>query len=154
MNSYQKVLDDLMQVFPTDVECCPIPYEEAMSAEEKFQVLMEAVGRSDRLGSRILKLSNAFYLGQFLEKKVRTKIQRDFFVRQLSEHYRTTSLRVYYIFETPGVIQIMRTTKTSLTMIRNLSLNEYQDLVAKSLEIFSGVENLGADDVMIVRNEQ
>jgi hypothetical protein len=51
------------------------------------------------------------------------------------------------------VDQIMRTTKTSLTMIRSLSLNEYQALVVKSLEIFNGAENLGEGDVAMVRDE-
>jgi hypothetical protein len=47
----------------------------------------------------------------------------------------------------------MRMTKTFLTMIRSLSLNEYQALVAKSLEIFNGAENLEEGDVAIVRDE-
>jgi hypothetical protein len=47
----------------------------------------------------------------------------------------------------------MRMTKTSLTTIRSLSLNEYQALVAKLLEIFNGAENLGEGDVAMVRDE-
>jgi hypothetical protein len=85
-NPYQKVMTDLMQVYPFNVECCPVPYEENMTRDEKFQALMEAFRRSRSLGSRVLQLANAFYVGQFLERKVSNN-QRDFYVRQLSEYY-------------------------------------------------------------------
>jgi hypothetical protein len=81
MNSYQKVLDDLMQIHPSEVKCCPVSYEKHMTQDEKFQMLVEIFGRSSRLGSRILQLTNAFYLGQFLERKVANKNQRDFYAR-------------------------------------------------------------------------
>jgi hypothetical protein len=51
INPYQKVMTDLMQVYPFNVECCPVLYEENMTQDEKFQALMEAFKRSRRLGS-------------------------------------------------------------------------------------------------------
>jgi hypothetical protein len=70
MNPYQKVMTNLMQVYPFNIGCCLVPYEENMTRDEKFQALMEALRCSRRLGSRVLQLANAFYLGQFLERKV------------------------------------------------------------------------------------
>ncbi|PKC71103.1 hypothetical protein RhiirA1_453917 [Rhizophagus irregularis] len=41
-----------------------------------------------------------------------------------------------------GVNQIMRTENTTLTLVRKLRQEKYQDLVMRSLEIFNGVENM------------
>ncbi|PKK75535.1 hypothetical protein RhiirC2_773502 [Rhizophagus irregularis] len=43
----------------------------------------------------------------------------------------------------------MRTENTTLTLVRKLSQEKYQDLVMRSLEIFNGVEN----DVTIEKSD-
>ncbi|CAB4496104.1 unnamed protein product [Rhizophagus irregularis] len=63
-------------------------------------------------------------------------------MQQLTPHYHITSQQIYYIFEALGVNQIMRTENTTLTLVRKLRQEKYQDLVMRSLEIFNGVENM------------
>jgi hypothetical protein len=141
MNAYQSILEDLYQIFPVEVAPVILPYDENATMDSKFETLKEALRQSKRLGNRRLHLMNAFFLGQFLEKKVKTNALRSHYAQQLTPHYRTTSQRVYYLFKALGVNQIMRTVNTTLTLVRKLSQEEYQDLVMKSLEIFNGVEN-------------
>ncbi|CAB4388142.1 unnamed protein product [Rhizophagus irregularis] len=141
VNAHQKILEDLYQIFPIEVAPIMPPYDEDATMDSKFETLKEAIRRSKRLGDRRLHLVNAFFLGQFLEKKVKTNALRSHYTQQLTPHYRTTSQRVYYLFEALGVGQVMRSVNTTLTLIRKLNQEEYQDLVVRSMEIFNGVEN-------------
>ncbi|PKY30473.1 hypothetical protein RhiirB3_392598 [Rhizophagus irregularis] len=141
VNAHQKILEDLYQIFPIEVTPLVPPYNEEASMDSKFETLREAMRRSKRMGDRQMHLVNAFFLGQFLEKKVKTNALRSHYTQQLTLHYRITSQRVYYLFEAFGVSQIMRTVNITLTLVRKLSQEEYQDLVMRSLEIFNGVEN-------------
>jgi hypothetical protein len=141
MDSHQSILEDLLQTFPTEVVIYPPPYERYLSFKDKFSMTQKAIERSKRLNNRILHLTNIYYMGQLLETEVKDTAERDYYARQLSEHYRIISVRTYYIFEVPGVEQLMRTTRTTSTMVRSISLSEYQDLVIRSAEIFNGVEN-------------
>ena len=77
-----------------------------------------------------------------MEKGTESLTQRSYYAQKLSLHYRTVVVRTYYIFEPFGVAQIMRTRRTSLTMIRQLKSKEFRNLVEESLCIFNGVENL------------
>lgn len=147
LNAYQKVLEDLLQIYPLEVLVYPPPYIGTASLEEKFDSINGAIERAKRIDDRVLMLVNVFYLGQFLEVEVRGNTRRNQFLQQLSAHFRTIAIRTYYIFEAQGVEQIMRTIHTTSTIIRKLNLIEYKDLVLKSVEIFNGVENLGGNDV-------
>jgi len=146
MTYYQSILADLFQVFPTEVRC-PESFDMYTTHEEKFAAVTKALEHATRLGDRVLSLVYAFFLGKFLEKDLKLSPLRSYYKQQVSVHYKTVAIRVYYIFELPGVEQIMRTTNTSLTTVRKLSYKKYVDLVAKSFEIFNGVENLGGNDV-------
>ncbi|PKY47881.1 hypothetical protein RhiirA4_421756 [Rhizophagus irregularis] len=147
INAYQRILEDLRQLQPTEIVAYPPPYTTAASLEEKFDLINAAIERAKRIDDRILMLANVYYLGHFLEVEIRDNIRRSQFIQQLSIHFRTIAIRTYYIFEVSGVEQIMRTTQTTPTMIRKLNTAEYKDLVQKSVEIFNGVENSGGSDV-------
>jgi hypothetical protein len=125
-----------LQTLPFEVVCCPKPYTEEMTWEDKFNALYDSLERTRRLGSRILQLSMAFYLEQFLEVEV-SAAMRTHYVQKLSYHYRITVTRVYYLFKLAGPNQLMRMKYTSLTLIRRLSLQEYQALLTRSFEIFN-----------------
>jgi hypothetical protein len=141
MEPYQSILEDLLQTTPEEVAPYPPPYEDHLDPERKFKILSGALKRIKHFSNRLLLLAYIFYLGRFLEKETESSLQRDYFARQLTTHYRISAIRLYYIFEIPGVNQIMRTTKTNITLLRELSTQQYQDLVLRSSEIFNGVEN-------------
>ncbi|EXX73721.1 hypothetical protein RhiirA5_434666 [Rhizophagus irregularis] len=147
INAYQRILEDLRQLQPTEIVAYPPPYTITAGLEEKFDLINAAIERSKRIDDRILMLANVYYLGHFLEVEIRDNTRRGQFLQQLSIHFRTIAIRTYYIFEVSGVEQIMRTTHTTPTMIRKLSTAEYKDLVFKSIEIFNGVENPGGSGV-------
>jgi hypothetical protein len=141
MSHYQNVLEDLRQRYPVEVLPYVPPYKETASMDEKFDALYETIDRAKRLGDRKLQLSNAYFIGQFLMKEVSLNSLRSHYSRRLSIHYRTVASRTYLIFECFGAAQIMRTSYTTLTTIRELRQEEYTDLVARSWRIFNGVEN-------------
>ena len=148
MNHYQTILDDLMNGLPVEVNEYPVPYEEWMTFENKIKMTRKALSRAKNINNRLLQLVNAFYLGRLLEVEADSNDQREQYANQLTLHYRTVARRTYYLFEVPGVKQIMRTTKTTLTTIRTISSAEYEDLLQHSLNNFNGVEILAESDVM------
>jgi hypothetical protein len=129
MNAYQEILDDLAQIIPMEVTPPVSPYTNDMSFKKKFESTLKALERSKRFGSRVLQLINAYYLGKVLEVETESLAQRSYYAQKLSLHYRTVAVRTYYIFEPYGIVQIMRTRTTSLAMIRQLTLREFQNLL-------------------------
>jgi hypothetical protein len=139
---YRTVLDDLLRpVSEEEMEYDP-PYDQGSTLEEKFTLTLKALSRAKRFHNRPLQLLNAYFLGQLLETKTESHIQRNYYARRLSTHYRLTAVKAFIIFESFGPRKIMNTAKTSLTTIRQLSMEEYHDLVIEAQRIFNGVENL------------
>jgi hypothetical protein len=153
LSPYNAILQDLLQDYPPEVIPCPPPYDESSNIVTKFNNLISSLDRSTMVNNRLLQLTNVFYLGKLLVKGTSNRQQRNYFARQLTEHYRKCAIRTYCIFEKPGIKQIMRTTRTTLTQLRRLSNQEYQDLIAQSLRIFNGVENSEESDVMPIIDE-
>ncbi|GBC33562.2 DDE-type integrase/transposase/recombinase [Rhizophagus irregularis DAOM 181602=DAOM 197198] len=141
MEPYQSILEDLLQTTPVEVTPFPLPYKPNMKPERKFEILCDALNRIKHFNNRLLLLVHLYYLGRFLEKETESSVQRSYFVRQLTAHYRTSATRIFYIFEIPGAKQIMRTKKTNVSLLRELNTQEYQGLVLQASEIFNGVEN-------------
>ncbi|POG77157.1 hypothetical protein GLOIN_2v822785 [Rhizophagus irregularis DAOM 181602=DAOM 197198] len=141
MEPYQSILEDLLQTTPVEVTPFPLPYKPNMKPERKFEILCNALNRIKHFNNRLLLLVHLYYLGRFLEKETESSVQRSYFVRQLTAHYRTSATRIFYIFEIPGAKQIMRTKKTNVSLLRELNTQEYQGLVLQASEIFNGVEN-------------
>ena len=105
----------------------------------------EATERSKRIGDRVLWLVNLFYLGQLLERQTKDNKQQSYYRQHLTEHYRTVVTRMFFLFKYLGVEQIMRMTRITPTLLREISQTEFQKLVTKALEIFNGVENLNRE---------
>ena len=140
MSLYQDVESELLEMTPEDPMEYPPPYGPNMNLPEKFNVTIQAVERAKRLQNRILQLVNVYYLGVLLEIEA-GPAERDRYAQQLTSHYRITAVRLYYLFELPGVKQLMRSKRITLTTIKRLTSQEFQDLVQRSVEIFSGAEN-------------
>jgi len=148
MDNYLNILEDLYQTSPEEPLIFPLPYQEDEPFREKFYETLEALKRSKRLNDRLLQLVNVYYLGELLEKKAESFTQSTYYAQKLSMHYRIAAIRMYYIFEPFGVAQIMRTQKTTLTMVRNAEFSKFCELVQKSWSIFSGAESLEGSVVM------
>src|SRR4051794_10094737 len=119
MNNYQTILDDLSNILPIRVTTYSLLYEGYFTFEEKFMQTQKVLTRAKNTNNCILQLANIFYLEQLLETE--TEEERNRYASQLTEHYKILIKRTYYIFEIPGVSQIMRTTKTKLSTIRLLN---------------------------------
>ena len=132
---------DLHQKTPNDLQDFPPPYDDRDNFEEKFLKIRRAYGRAKRSNGRVLQLINAYFLGKLLEKEADTPLQRSYYAQQLSQHLYTVSVRLYYIFEFLGTKQILRSLRTNVTMIRQLSAAEYRSLVNEAFLIFTGGEN-------------
>jgi hypothetical protein len=99
--------------------------------------------RAKKLHLQTLQILNAFYIGKFLEKDLEEEECLKY-TKKLTCHYQIICTRAYFLFEflDPKVILSMK--KTTLTKIRKLTTQEYQDLIQMAF-IFSGAENLGGE---------
>uniref|UniRef100_U9T933 Uncharacterized protein n=1 Tax=Rhizophagus irregularis (strain DAOM 181602 / DAOM 197198 / MUCL 43194) TaxID=747089 RepID=U9T933_RHIID len=90
-----------------------------MKPERKFEILCEALNQIKYFNNCLLLLVHLYYLDRFLEKETEFRAR-----------------------------QIMRTTKTNITLLRELNIQEYQGLVLRASEIFNRVKYSGENDVM------
>jgi hypothetical protein len=144
---YQIVLDDLSADVDEQEEEYMPPYDISATFQDKFNQTLKAISRAKRLQNRSLQLLNAYFLGQLLEKEAESLSQRGYYAQKLSQYYRITAIRTYYIFEVFSTRKIMKSLRTSLTTIRRLNAREFQDLVVRATIIFNGVENWEESDV-------
>src|SRR3954447_11024180 len=145
MNHYQTLLEDLSNTLLFEINEYSAPYEEWLPFEEKFKLTKRALSRAKGMSNRILQLTNAFFLGRLLELETESDEQRERYYWQLTVHFRTITKRMYYIFEFARVKQIMRTTGTTMSTIRLIIAEEYEDLIFIASNIFNRAENLGGE---------
>jgi hypothetical protein len=144
---YQNVLHDLLlPIEEQDFNYVP-PYSDGSTLDEKFNATIRSLFQAKRLQNRSLQLLYAYYLGQILEEQTNPIVKRTYYAQQLTSYYRITAVRVYYLFKPFGPMKVMNSTRTSLTIIRKLKTEEFQDLVLRSSLIFNGVENWEGSDV-------
>jgi hypothetical protein len=136
-DDFRAIFEDLYQDPLQDVLLALPPYKNDAPFEEKFKMTYRAVKRASRLNKRMLLLVNAFYLGKLLEFDIDSSTKRSIYSAKLSKHYKTTTVRLYYLYEYLGVEQLMRSTRMTLTNVRNLSAAEYDELLVESLRIFN-----------------
>jgi hypothetical protein len=140
MDHYQEILSDIIHEIPESSPNILLSYNDEMELDKKFKAILRTIERAKRLRNRLMHLISLFHLGKFLEVEIESTLQRSQFARQLSLHNRTVAIRMYYIFEKFGTQQILQTTKMTVTNVRNLTHEQYQNLI-----IFNGVENLGGE---------
>ena len=91
----------------------PIPtipsYTENMKLKRKLEITYRMLRRTSILRDRILMMTNAFYLGQLLEKKTSSPAQRTYFKGMITKYYYIVLIRTYFIFEFLGPEQIQQT---------------------------------------------
>src|SRR5215212_5800344 len=112
-----------------------------MPFDRKFDLTLKALLRAKRLQNRTLQLLGAYFLGQLLETQTESSTHRGSYMCKLSPYYQVVVVRTYYIFEVFGAKKVMSTLRTSLTTIRRLKRDEFQDLILQASTIFNGIEN-------------
>jgi hypothetical protein len=143
MMPFQDISEDFTQISVDSTVNADPPYTEDMANDLKFDRTYKALIRAKKLHQRTLQLLNAFYIGKFLEKDLEIE-ERPKYLKKLTYHYQVVCTRTYFLFEFLGPKAILNVKKTSLTTIRKLTTQEYQDLVYMAL-IFSSAENLGGE---------
>ena len=135
--NFQVILEDLSQGPLQNILVIPPPYRNDNSFSEKFEITYKAVKRASRLNRRMLLLINAFYLGKLLESDIDSQTKRCTYSAKLSKYYLATAVRLYYLYEYLGLEHLMRSTKMTLTDIRQLSSEEYEALLVETTKIFN-----------------
>ena len=120
------------------------PYTSNMTIEEKVKRTYRSLLKARRVKNCVLILLNAFYLGQLLNDDI-SPAQRTLQCQTMTTHYHQSATRMYHLFETFGVQQIMATQALTLTWIRKLKSSEFQDLLCQAMEISVGTEILSAE---------
>jgi hypothetical protein len=135
MRKFTIILEDLTEVEPLEIEVIPPPYDETMDLIDQVRQAYRVLQRSIRIGNRIEILINAFYLGKALEASSYSRPQQAFCRSLLTEHFKVMATRTYYIFEFLGPEQIMRTKKTTASMIRTLPAKDFKKLVMEATRL-------------------
>jgi len=135
-DNYHTILEDLHQDSERNIAEILPPYDVEATYEEKFTITYRAMQRASRLKRRILLLVNAYYMGRLLELDAASPTERHHYSSRLSQYYRVTSVRLYYIYEHLGIGQLMKSTSMTLTTVRNLSSAEFDELTVEALNIF------------------
>jgi len=138
------ILQELQRPLPEEMFEPPRPYTSNMTIDEKVKRTYRSLLKARRVKNRILILLNAFFLGQLLNDDI-SPAQRTLQCQTMTTHYHQSATRVYHLFETFGIQQIMVTQALTLTWIRKLKSAEFQDLLCKAMEISVGTEILSAE---------
>ena len=84
----------------------------------------------------MLLLVNAYYMGKLLEFDAESLTRRHQFASRMTQYYRVSSVRMYYLYEHLGVKHLMKSTNMTLANVKNLSMAEFDELTLESLRIF------------------
>ena len=120
------------------------PYTSNMTIEEKVKRTYRSLLKARRVKNHVLILLNAFYLGQLLNDDI-SPAQRTLQCQMITTHYHQSATRMYHLFETFEIQQIMATQALTLMWIRKLKSSEFQDLLCQAMEISVGTEILSAE---------
>src|SRR5438876_9966936 len=85
MTLYDTNREDICNTLPDEITDLIPPYLENMTFDQKFQMTYISLKRTIRLKSRLLSLTNAYYLGKLLNSLI-TSQQYDY-NRLLTPHY-------------------------------------------------------------------
>lgn len=135
----QTILADLQLDTPEQPEVTPPFYRDNDSPVAKVKMLLRQYRRAKSLNNRIEKLLVMWYIGEIVEN-VASDVERKGCIQVLTEHQFKLAKRVYYLYELLGPKQIVRTLRTTVTMIYKLKLPQFQTLAQQALTI-AGAQN-------------
>jgi hypothetical protein len=133
-NNIQIILNDLHATNPRNPQVPQPFYRETNSPHIKINGVLRQYRRAKSLNQRIEMVLYMYYIGEILEVNAQ-RSERTSSIRELTCHYFKLAKKVYYLFEMLGAEQIMRTTRTSLTMIYELTRLQHIQLIDEAITI-------------------
>src|SRR5256885_10828650 len=120
MNDFDLIVEDLQQTLPSYVTVIPPFYSNLDQPEIKVRVLNRQLRRSKNTNNRVELLANLFYLGELLELHFDHQ-ERKRVIKNVSQHYQSISVKLYYIYETLGVEHVYRSRNLTPTILKRIS---------------------------------
>ena len=114
-----------------------------MTFDQRFQTTYISLQRTIRLKSRLLSLTNAYFLGKLLNSLITS--QRYDYNRLLTPHYQVMAENTFDLFECHPR-QITGTTYVTVQHLRMLPRPDVLSLRNVLMEHFAGAQNLGVED--------
>jgi hypothetical protein len=133
MDNYEMILQDLQQPISTTI-VHPI-HDNNRDLIQQVQFLLRQLRRAKSTNNRKEVLLNMWYLGEILESKAESSVERSRCLNLLTLYLRKVSVRTYYIFEFLGPEQIYQTRNTTSTMVFRLTTSQYRSLQDKAVTI-------------------
>ena len=134
MTTYELILEDLQQEYPSNPTVLPPFYLDAQLPWEKIKALNRQHRRAKSLTNRIEMILTLWYIGEIIEVQV-TSAEQTRCLKELSEYYAKLSRKIYYLFEALGVEQIVITQHITSTKVHTLSKRHHLQLVEKAMSI-------------------
>src|SRR5215213_2400185 len=132
MDRYTIILNDLQEIEPYDPMVIPPPYDDGLSDENKVRITYQVLQRTNITTDRLTTLINAYYLGKLLESVSHDRARKRYYEQLLTEHYRVMCKRTYLLFELLGPEQLLRTKRTTASMIRSTNAPDFKRLLIEA----------------------
>ena len=120
MNDFDLIVEDLQQTLPSYVTVIPPFYSNLDQPEVKVRTLNRQLRRSKSTNNQVELLANLFYLGELLELHFDHQ-ERKRVIKNVSQHYQSISVKLYYIYETLGVEHVYRSRNLMPTILKRIS---------------------------------
>ena len=123
------IIQDLVVINPISPIVLPDPYQEDKTLDDNIGKMFQYLQRILRRKDRVMALAIAYYIGQAIECRSTTTIDRSLCYRKLTPYYKDCCLRIYTIFEPLGVEQIYRTKEVTVGLFRKIKKKDVDQLV-------------------------
>jgi hypothetical protein len=132
MSSYTKILEDLHRTEPANTIIMPPFHQQNDTTTQQMNSLLRQLRRAKSLRNRVETMIILWYLGEVIETKTTTPMERSQCLNLLTAYYQRAALRVYYLFELVGIEQIPKTIYTSVGILSRLNRSQHQQLVQEA----------------------
>jgi hypothetical protein len=92
MSSYTKILNDLYQTEPTNPTIMPPFHQQSDTTSQQISSLMRLLRRARSLRNRIETLTILWYLGEIIETKTTTPMEKNQCISLLTAYYQKAAL--------------------------------------------------------------
>jgi hypothetical protein len=127
------ITQDLVAINPTSPLVLPDPYQENKVLDDNIGKMFQYLQRMLRRKDRIMSLAIAYYIGQAIECRSTTTVDRTLCYRKLTPYYKDCCLRIYTIFEPLGVEQIYRTKEVTVGLFRKIKKKDVDQLITTAM---------------------
>ena len=127
MTNYDLILQDLQQERTETAFIFPM-HERFEGPQKQVDFLYKQLRRAKSLHNRKEMLITAWQLGEVIETKTESLLERTICLNKLTTYYRKVVIKLYYIYEFLGVEHLYQSQFTTLAMISKLTQPQYIEL--------------------------